>query len=153
MREILFRAKNKNTHEWVYGCYVRMLSAAGFVYAVLVPAENPDESNVIYPIIPETVGEYTGLTDKNGKKIFEGDILKSFLRRRPIIFVVKYGAFRPDFFYACAEDKGYDINKRIYGLFAKDNNSQELMLVEDMHLAEVIGNIHDNPELVEGDEE
>ncbi len=151
MREILFRAKDEASNKWVYGYYVHLPSAAGSVHIMQVPAGNPDESNKAYYIIPETVGEYTGLIDKNGKMIFEGDILRSFLCKMKVISVVKYGAFRPDFFYACAEDKGYDINKKIYGLFAKDNNGQEMMFAEDMHLAEIIGNIHDDPELVEGD--
>ncbi|MBR1752857.1 MAG: hypothetical protein IJ740_18630 [Ruminococcus sp.] len=150
MREILFRAKDEASNKWVYGYYVHLPSAAGSVHIMQVPAGNPDENNTAYYIIPETVGEYTGLTDRNGKKIFEGDILRSFLGKKKIISVVKYGAFRPDFFYECSEKMGYSISKKIYGLFAKDNNGEEMMFAEDIHLAEIIGNIHDNPKLVEG---
>lgn len=127
MREILFRAKDKNTHEWVYGCYVRMLSAAGFVYAILVPAENPDESNTIYPIIPGTVGEYTGLTDKNGKKIFEGDIIKGVGDE---LFVIEW--HNGQFIAKCLHD---------------------WLFMFEAKTGEIVGNIHDNPELVERESE
>lgn len=147
MREILFRGKEKG--QWVYGYYWKFEQNGTEAHVIKDGADNLLKFNHICE--PESIGQYTGLTDKNGKKIFEGDILKSFFRRRPIISVVKYGAFRPDFFYACAEDKGYDINKKIYGLFAKDNNGEEMMFAEDMHLTEIIGNVHDNPELLGGD--
>ena len=147
MREILFRAKRLNNKEWVYGYYVHQFGAHE------IRMKKTDEyDNEGYHIDPETLGQYTGMTDRNGKKIFEGDILRSFLGRTKIISVVKYGAFRPDFFYECAEGMGYSINKKIYGLFSKDyNNGEEMMFAEDMHLAEVIGNIYDNPELFGGD--
>lgn len=85
-------------------------------------------------MIPDTVGQFTGLTDKNGKKIFEGDICR---------------------FYG---DDGYSD----YAVFWDDTTSQwtvrqidlEAMDVLDSYFAEcceVIGNIHDNPELLEGD--
>ena len=70
MREILFRAKREDNGEWVYGYYVRMPDAAGSVHRMYVPAENPDESNHVFYIDPQTVDRYTGLTDKNGAKIY-----------------------------------------------------------------------------------
>ncbi len=139
MREILFRAKDKNTHEWVYGCYVRMLSAAGFVHAILVPAENPDESNTIYPIIPGTVGEYTGLTDKNGKKIFEGDILKISEGNDEDDYVIqKVYAYRG---VLCVDYWTPDWDFNALAFLDNDNG----------FVFEIAGNIHDNPELLGGD--
>lgn len=70
MREIFFRAKRKDNGEWVYGFLTKMWGALHII--------DKANENVAYEIIPETVGQYSGLFDNDGKTIFEGDIVKEW---------------------------------------------------------------------------
>lgn len=113
MREILFRGKRKDNGEWVEGFY---LFTSENTYPVII-----DMKCCSHIIIPETVGQYTGLKDKNGTKIFEGDIV----RRCDNVERVFYngGGFSP---FAIP---GWECTP-------------------DADECEIIGNIHDNPELL-----
>ena len=132
MREILFRGKREDNGEWVEG---GILQDEGYV-AIVVYSDYHGWHDFI-EVIPETVSEFTGLTDKNGKKIFEGDILKykNFISKYNIGYVV-YGT-------GCFSVK--DIHS--------DNRPAiDIVLHESKNDIEVIGNIHDNPELLKGGE-
>ena len=87
-------------------------------------------------VIPETVGQYTGLTDKNGKKIFSGDVVKIYLYEPKglanyEIGYIKYDDAKARYVF-CTEE----------GIYGIDNSN----------VFEVIGNIYDNPELLKGGE-
>lgn len=132
MREILFRGKRVSNGEWVCGGIVQgvvheLWQNAGRAYIIVFP-EFLSSVNLV-EVDPATVGQYTGLTDKNGKKIFEGDILQN---EEGCLFGGSY-RFRVEF------SRG-----RFYG------KSGELLTIiaGEMYLCEVIGNIHDNPELL-----
>ena len=136
MREILFRGKRKDNGEWIEGdlLHDRFIFSNEKICRIY-----NEESKLTHRqdiVIPETVGQYTGLTDKNGKKIFEGDIVKdSFLLGKVV--------------YATPQD-GFD---GIAG-FMVDDVFDGLQNYNDFwNQVEVIGNIHDNPELLKGEEE
>ena len=135
MREILFRGKGNI--EWVYGD-LRHLNDGRV-------AIRKDGEIYPYEVIPETVGQYTGLIDKNGKEIFEGDIVKclDMINEIEFISVVEFG--NPNGTYSW----GWQL-KHIKG----DKPNFDILLWVEMEeigaYIEVIGNIHDNPELMRG---
>ena len=118
MREILFRGKRISNGEWVEGWLTAVCENDGLCIV---------QNFTVYPIDTETVGQYTGLTDKNGKKIFEGDIVKGAWDTIIQVYCDdSYLRFR-------AKDKDeYCQDIDYYGL----------------DMLEIIGNIHDNPELL-----
>lgn len=123
-REILFRGKRIDNGDWVYGDLIHNIDC------VKVREKETDIrcflANRIaesYAVIPETVGQYTGLKDKNGKKIFEGDIVTGLFNHIDIIGHIVYGS-----------DATFFIERK--GLYEISLNNAEDWL-------EVIGNIHD----------
>ena len=140
MREILFRAKRFDNGEWVEShSFIRLQNdeyAVCFLGSgILGKVYFNEDSNidafisrddcVFYQVNPETVGQFTGMLDKYGKKIFEGDIVRAMMDYGPagmIESVVDIGFKKHD---------GYRWN------------------YFDLDTIEIIGNIHDNPELVE----
>ena len=141
MREILFRAKRIDNGKWIEG-YLVELGKESFSdperYGICNKAIPLGRSGVCYnlkidEVIPETVGQFTGLTDKNGKKIFEGDIL-SYIEEIE------------------TRSRGKETLKGIYEVKFEYCGFSPLDCLACNHL-EIIGNIHDNPELLKGGEE
>ena len=138
MREILFRGKRVDNGRWVDGYYVYddcgQITENPTSYIVHLNQHPCGWDTIPYEVIPETVGQYTGLTDKNDTKIFEGDIVEGvvYWQERPKNGVV---AFR-DGSFGLIWHRG-DVEQ--FNPFTSMCNVEY----------EVIGNIHDNPELLE----
>ena len=146
MREILFRGKRIDNGEWVEG-YCWTNGIGNHFIKVIKDKDNNFVGNAItndFEVNPETVGQYTGIEDANGKKIFEGDVIKTTLGGS--VFAVKIGECFPEPVKKyCLH---YGIKKHtVYCLHSYDKQGEYLF--EDNRAFEVIGNIHDNPELVE----
>ena len=148
MREILFRGKRLDNGEWIEGDLVQFPERG---YVKIVTQNSP---YCCAKVDPDTVGQYTGFIDKNGKKVFEDDVIyigkteycigkevwsyigKEIYEEREALVMFCFDAFIADF------GMGND-----YG-----DNEAPLIREIPMECTEVIYNIHDNPELLEADE-
>ena len=135
MREILFRGKRCDNGEWVEGYYARKgVDNDTFKHFICVMTFNVNRntySSMFYltdiEVIPETVGQYTGMNDKNGKKIFEHDIVRIYVDFTTMQYVISYDKENARFVVG---DTGFTFWSYI---------STKI---------EVIGNVHDNLELL-----
>ena len=143
MREILFRAKCKDTKEWLEGFPVRIYDYGGNIWD-LHPFDT--NFNTTCKVIPNTICEFTGKLDKNKKKIFEGDI---FRLEDDIVAVVIFsdGCFRLEEYglRGMYTESGWDECGGGWDII--DCSPIDWYTLIDM---EVVGNIHDNPELLKG---
>ena len=136
MREILFRGKTL-TGRWVDGSYYKQKEFYGSkedADVIITSKESLtyDQALDYEIVLPKTVGQYTGLTYKNGKKIFEGDVLK---------YIDEDG--EPHYISVIFEDCAFLIDDN--GVIDSD-----LLMSYGFLEIEVVGNIHDNPELLKG---
>ena len=135
MREILFRGQTRKYGEkvrmsdsrklpghWVYGGALQGVGSHSIIYGS-ENVNNPGENFDKWCVHTDTLGQFTGLTDKNGKKIFEGDIVK-------------------------VDEKHYEV-KFVLGQFFIGIN---MPIAYKRFDCEIIGNIHDNPEMLKGGE-
>ena len=139
-REIIFRGKSIGTGEWLYGHL--------FNYGLTAPSNVPcisvcvptswEEAYSLYAVHPDTIGQYTGLKDKDGNKIFEGDILGYIGKRKDNMNKV----YRRKVVF----------HEGMFALLSKELPAYSALnyhCMEDGRSAwSVIGNIHDNPELI-----
>lgn len=146
MREILFRGKRADKSEWIEGD-LRQYINMGVGYEDFYEIDTMSSTvgmGYSCKVIPETVGQYTGLTDKNGIRIFEGDIVCVRYTNGDICAV-------GDVQYDCgtfgAEWVAHKEHKTMVGSFGQRHNLRtfEDDIINDI---EIIGNIHDNPELL-----
>ena len=163
MREILFRGKRTDCEAWVEGDLIQAFRGKQLSSCSIMP-NTP--TAYCWKVDPKTVGQYTGLTDKNGKRIFEGDILKQkttteFAKVNPFEWE-KYGIVRFGFYDWRPSHAGYGsvgwyveplkkapINPSNYGIGNINAGLNQVDILNKYYPYEVIGNIHDNPELLE----
>ena len=143
MREILFRGKSLETQKWLEGFYLKSPEFDNDGIAVIT-TETPRRANYVYK---ETIGQYTGLTDKNGKRIFEGDVIRfQKFKDEPLwIGVVVY----ENCLYIAKGVMPLSYEKREGEKAAKHGFEVQVSGINKSTI-EVIGNIHDNPELLKG---
>ncbi len=140
MREILFRGKRNDNGEWIEGYYSGIIDDySGEEDCVIFPLQdtriNGDGAVEDYCfVVPETVGQFTGVTDRNGKKIFEFDIVK----RGDRIWIIEYNVKYAQFVMKTFTERG------VFWIRSFDLIPSEW--------CEVIGNKFDNPKLIKGGE-
>lgn len=144
MREILFRGKRTDNGEWIYGyplidtaeCSLKAKGECACPHdgswAEIAYWSDERHEYVFQEVVPETVSQYTGLTDKNGQKIFEGDIIcvTNAMGKNNYPVVCQKGAFW------------------LYDELLIDNEGLDFLASYIPSYIEVVGNIHDNPELL-----
>ena len=134
MREILFRGKQVNDGMWIQGYLFQFWGRAYILWGMT------NDTPTMHEVKPETIGQFTGLTDKNGVKIFEGDIV-GFTAENELCEPHYYQGF----VYFC--DGAFWVD------CGKDNDDNDVLfsighaLLADKNI-QVIGNIHNNPELL-----
>ena len=143
MRKIIFRGKRIGNNEWVYGDLIQLSQSTDYWYIMPIGVSGEMYEDEPYPfrendvmcrcalskVNPSTVGQYTGLTDKNGKKIFEGDIVKDIAGGvYKVVYDTEYMRFA----------------------FEQDSIKWGLEGFDTIMDFEVIGNVFDNSELLKG---
>lgn len=154
MREFVFRGKPKNEadYELIKSMYSDNCKN-GFIYGSLIVGHGKyyicvtalcqvnslvnNGRTTMFEVIPETVGEYTTLTDKNDRMIFEGDIVKHTQNYDISGIVISIGAVKYSDSYG-----GWSV-----GDFSNDRIDR--FLANESHRVEIVGNVYDNPDLLE----
>lgn len=130
-----FRGKHTHTNEFAYGYYSYNKDKDEHKIG--------DGSGISWFVKPETIGQYTGLKDKNGTKIFEGDIFGDSSRKEIDVVVFENGCFQlKSYYYAecCLDGNAYEERWSDWGI--------EPLCNFNLKNDEIIGNIYDNPELL-----
>jgi len=128
MREIKFRGKRQKNGEWIYGSYISR-GHHNYLYDLII-----DDKNRKKAVMMKTVGQYTGLKDKNGKGIYEGDIVKS-----KISFEGKGIPHMGEVVY----------DKELASFATKNLSGNTLICRQQLNTFEVVGNKYENPDLLD----
>lgn len=131
MREILFRGKRVDNGNWVEGYLYVYWNFERKIFQIFVDRTNgiPDS----FEVNLDTIGQYTSLKDKNGKRVFEGDVVRAVYNREENIYVVVWDEEELDF-------------KATNG---KENYGRNFQYMPCCEEVEIIGNVYDNPELLD----
>ena len=171
MRKILFRGKRKDNGEWMKGFYSLLFNEKNVEYEHCITYQIFEGANMDYPyptcdtiiaeVIPETVGQFTGLTDKNGKEIFEGDIVscKEFKNKGISVFTSEESEIftLEDYKGECEEIYTSQVFYDEANFYVEASNGCQIPLCcfwgnmknsQPIFEIEIVGNIHDNPELL-----
>lgn len=125
MREIIFRGKRIDNGKWIEGSLLYDTENS----LAYIAEHFEDKAAYLREVIPETVGQYAGLIDKNGKKIFEGDVVR-YMNKETMVVV-------------------WNKESASFAIAYSAINFNYLATISSAHIyLEVIGNIHDNPELI-----
>lgn len=137
-REILFRGKRADNGEWIYGDLCRGEGNKHFAIST--------NSIGLFEVIPETIGQFTGLTDKNGVKIFEGNIcrVEYYNHASKNIVKIQEVSFQDGTFVLRSKDIDDSIS------IEESRSLAPIFWVYPPNKIEIIGNIHDTPELING---
>lgn len=135
MREIKFRGKRVDNGEWVYGYYfpdmLKKTHDSTVTWAFIKEYDYENAKSITQEVYKETVGQYTGLKDKNGKEVYEGDIIGNDTTYKLLVNI----------------DKGHTCIK------FKNHNTEYNEFITQREIDEeeyyILGNIHENPELLE----
>ena len=142
-REILFKAKRTDNGEWVEGYICKHPSSVQVgecsPWYIHVPPVDPDDNGGVYNVEPETVCQYTGLTNKNGKKIFEGDILRISKKSDGM-----GGYYFPPLEYPVNVSVKFDLCAYMWETIGDEKYYISFPDAWCHYECEVIGNIHDN---------
>lgn len=125
IREVIFRGKRTDNGEWITDSETYIRDGDGIWLS--------DENLNVVTVIPETVGQFTGLTDKNGVKIFEGDIVRYDVNYHDMVI-------------------SYDVENWGGWLYEDMDDNMQAYSIYEFCLKDiaVVGNIHDNPDILKG---
>jgi len=144
-REIKFRGKRLDNGEWAVGSYIEAEMQNGIAHEI-VPYKHGEP---VVEVAPKTVGQYTGLKDKEGNAIYEGDVLALPANGKEFDEFLRWEVLHPDYVRLYAV--GYSVGECGFGLCFPNEVTQsnpDISGFAGHDRMYIIGNIHDNPELL-----